>query len=59
VGGDVAAGRTGRRTQGYLGLVAITVARVHYNALNLLARATGTDSTAQLEAAWIEVLANL
>jgi hypothetical protein len=39
--------------------VAITVARVHYNALNLLARATGTDSTAQLEAAWIEVLANL
>ncbi|WP_427134930.1 hypothetical protein [Pseudarthrobacter sp. S9] len=43
----------------YLELVAITLARVHFKSLDDLARATGDDSAALLEAAEVEALEGL
>ena len=43
----------------YLELVAITLARVHFKSLDDLARATGADSHALLDAAEVEVLEGL
>jgi hypothetical protein len=40
----------------YSELVAITLARVHFKALDDLARATGTDSAGLLDAAEVEAL---
>ena len=40
----------------YLDLVAITLARVHFKSLDDLARATGADPTALLDAAEVDVL---
>ena len=43
----------------YLELVAITLARVHFKSLDDLARATGGDSAALLDAAEVEALEGL
>jgi hypothetical protein len=43
----------------FLELVAITLARVHFKSLDDLARATGDDSAALLDAAEVEALAGL
>ena len=43
----------------YLELVAITLARVHFKSLDDLARATGADSHALLDAAEVEALEGL
>jgi hypothetical protein len=48
-----------RNGTAYLELVAITLARVHFKSLDGLARATGADSTALLDAAEIESLESL
>jgi hypothetical protein len=40
----------------FLQLVAITLARVHFNSLDDLARATGDDSAALLDAAEVDTL---
>ena len=40
----------------YLELLAITLARVHFKSLDDLARATGADSTALLDAAEMDAL---
>jgi len=45
-----------RNGTAHLELVAITFARLHYKALDDLARAAGTDSTALLDAAEVEAL---
>ena len=45
-----------RNGTAYLELVAITLARVHFKTLDDLARATGADSKALLDAAEIDVL---
>ena len=48
-----------RNGTGYLELVAITLARVHFKSLDDLARATGGDSAALLDAAEVEALEGL
>ena len=45
-----------RNGSAYVELVAIALARVHFRALDDLARATGADSTALLDAAEVEAL---
>ena len=45
-----------RNGTAFLELVAITVARVHFKSLDDLARATGDDSTALIDAAEVEAL---
>ena len=45
-----------RNGAAYLELVAITLARVHFKSLGDLARATGAESTALLDAAETDVL---
>jgi hypothetical protein len=45
-----------RNGPAYLELVAITLARVHFKSLDDLARATGDDSAALLDAAEVEAL---
>lgn len=48
-----------RNGTAYLELVAITLARVHFKSLDDLARATGADSHALLDAAEVEALEGL
>jgi hypothetical protein len=48
-----------RNGTAFLELVAITLARVHFKSLNDLARATGDDSAALLDAAEVEALESL
>tara|TARA_R100000935_G_scaffold41315_1_gene62997 strand:+ start:2219 stop:2503 length:285 start_codon:yes stop_codon:yes gene_type:complete len=48
-----------RNGTAYLELVAITLARVHFKSLDDLARATGEDSAALLDAAEVEALEGL
>jgi hypothetical protein len=48
-----------RNGPAYLGLVAITLARIHFKSLDDLARATGDDSAALLDAAEVEALDDL
>jgi hypothetical protein len=48
-----------RNGTAYLELVAITLARVHFKSLDDLARATGADSRALLDAAEVEALEGL
>jgi hypothetical protein len=48
-----------RNGTAYLELVAITLARVHFKSLDDLARATGADSLALLDAAEVEALESL
>jgi hypothetical protein len=48
-----------RNGPAYLELVAVTLARVHFKALDDLARATGADSTALLDFAEVESLESL
>jgi hypothetical protein len=48
-----------RNGTAYLELVAITLARVHFKAMDDLARATGDDSAALLDAAEVEALESL
>jgi hypothetical protein len=48
-----------RNGAAYLELVAITLARVHFKSLDDLARATGADSTALLNAAELDALGAL
>jgi hypothetical protein len=45
-----------RNGTAYLELVAITLARVHFKSLDDLARATGADSTALLDAAEMDAV---
>jgi hypothetical protein len=45
-----------RNGTAYLELAAITLARVHFKSLDDLARATGADSTALLDAAEMDAL---
>lgn len=45
-----------RNGTAYLELVAIALARVHFKSLDDLARATGADSTALLDAAEMDTL---
>jgi hypothetical protein len=45
-----------RNGTAYLELVAITLARIHFKSLDDLARATGADSTALLDAAEMDAL---
>jgi|TARA_R100000935_G_C2838813_1_gene169789 hypothetical protein len=45
-----------RNGTAYLELVAITLARVHFKSLDDLARATGADSSALLDAAEVDAL---
>jgi hypothetical protein len=45
-----------RNGTAYLELIAITLARVHFKSLDDLARATGDDSAALLDAAEVEAL---
>jgi hypothetical protein len=45
-----------RNGSAYLELVAMTLARVHFKALDDLARATGGDSAALLDAAEVDAL---
>ncbi|MET3922196.1 hypothetical protein [Arthrobacter sp. UYEF20] len=53
---DYLAGLEHRNGPAYLELVAIALARVHFKALDDLARATGVDSAALLDAAEMEAL---
>jgi hypothetical protein len=48
-----------RNGTAFLELVAITLARVHFKSLDDLARATGEDSAALLDAAEVEALEGL
>jgi hypothetical protein len=48
-----------RNGTAFLELVAITLARVHFKSLDDLARATGDDSAALLDAAEVEALEGL
>jgi hypothetical protein len=48
-----------RNGPAYLELVAIALARIHFKSLDDLARTTGTDSTALLDAAEVEALEGL
>jgi hypothetical protein len=48
-----------RNGTAFLELVAITLARVHFKSLDDLARATGDDSAALLDAAEVEALESL
>ncbi|WP_234754174.1 hypothetical protein [Arthrobacter ramosus] len=50
------AGLEQRNGTAYLELVAITLARVHFKSLDDLARVTGAESTALLDAAEVEAL---
>ncbi|WP_211882364.1 hypothetical protein [Pseudarthrobacter albicanus] len=45
-----------RNGPGYLELVAITLARVHFKSIDDLARTTGTDAAELLDAAEVEAL---
>jgi hypothetical protein len=45
-----------RNGTAFLGLVAITLARVHFKAMDALARATGADAAGLLDAAEVEAL---
>jgi len=48
-----------RNSTAYLELVAIALARIHFKSVDDLARATGADSTALLDAAEVAALADL
>jgi hypothetical protein len=56
---DYLKGLEQRNGTAFLELVAITLARVHFKSLDDLARATGEDSAALLEAAEAEALVGL
>lgn len=56
---DYLSGLEQRNGTAYLELVAITLARVHFRALDDLARAAGDDSAALLDAAEVEALEGL
>ena len=56
---DYLKGLEQRNGTAYLELVAITLARVHFKSLDDLARATGDDSAALLDAAEVEALEGL
>jgi len=53
---DYLRGLEQRNGTAYLELVAITLARIHFKSLDDLARATGADSTALLDAAEMDAL---
>ena len=53
---DYLGGLEQRNGAAYLELVAITLARIHFKSLDDLARATGADSTALLDAAEMDAL---